>query len=328
LRTLLSPAELDDTLVATLARCRRLDPIRRLYAMCQASRLLPPDQALALVEEAIAGLPPDHGWVHFPGGLMLMLLGEPVIDALDRDGLREHLIAWADREGPDLTENLLDGYAERLDELRLGSPPALDRAPERRGRELLDAASSGDLSALLDDDAALPDALLGEAITVLQAAVREHPEEPWRTLVLARLAVRARALGQPCSAAAFAQLDEQVTRVRWDRYSYPQPIWRHPEFAELPAGLRARVLGKALVDLRESASMVWLEREIATVDRLLDAEPARASASSATELGARWLAGACVHLDVHPNRASERWEAARELWGREGLDALRRALGA
>jgi len=326
-RALLSPDELADALVETLARSRALDPVRRHYALCAVSRLYPPAQALPLVEEAIAGLPPGHDWTHAPGGLMLMLLAEPVIEALDRDGLREQLIAWAEREGERLWNNLLDGHAERLAAVT-GRPfdepsPASD---DPHAQQALARAEHGDPNPLLANYEAVPDRDVPRAVELVQAVARAEPEKPWHVLVLLKLAARARALGQPCGEPTLAVVDEHLSSVRWHQYTYPEPVWCHSEFMLFSAATRRRVLLEAIDGVRASASRLDVDRQVDAL-KYVQARMDPASSSEPAELGARWLAEAREDADPgRPTPVIERWRVARELWGAAGLDALLAAL--
>lgn len=315
---LLRGAWSDDAFVAAraelLARCRGLDPIRRHYALCELSRLHPPAEALALVEEAIAGLPAGHDWTHAPGGLMLMLLAEPVIEALDRDGLRDQLVAWAEREGEWMWANVTGGYDERLAAL-LGRPVEASDPPERFEPSALEAAARGELGALLHAHETIPDALLEPAIEHVRAAVVRDPSHPWPLSILLRLAARAN------DAAALACVAEHVQAVEWHRYVAPAPIWAQPGFDRLPRDVRARLLTTAVERLRAAAEP-RLRPDAHVILQQLDAGPGAPTGDP--ELGARWLAGA--RFDADPRDASERWSVAARLWGRAGLTLLQRAV--
>ena len=300
-------------------RCRRLDPIRRHYALCELSRLYPEAEALACVEEGIAGLPSGHAWTHAPGGLMLMLLAEPVVDALDRDGLRDRLVALAEREGESFSGNLTGDRDARLAAL-LGRPhEAPDGLPSFEP-SALDAAARGELGPLVMGHRSIPDALLGPAIAHLRAAVARDPAQPWPMLVLLRLAARA---GDP---SALAWVAEHVELVEWHRLTVPEPIWTHAELDRLPRDVRERLLTKAVERLRASARP-RLESDVYVLGRLLDEEPPEASADP--RLAARWLEGA--RFGAESSEARDRWNVAARLWGRAGLvelhDCMRATIG-
>jgi len=295
-------------------RCRRLDPIRRHYALCELSRLYLPAEAFTCVEEAIAGLPAGHGWAHTPGGLMLMLLAEPVIEALDRDGLRDRLVAWAEREGERLWDDITGEYHDRL-AVALGRPVEAPDPPPRFDASAIDEAARGELGALLRNHEAIPDALLAPAIEHLRAAVVLDPSHPWQVSILLRLAIRAH------DESALACVAEHVEAVEWHRYSAPHPIWSKPEFVRLPRDTRHRLLTTA-VDRLRAAAKPRLESDAYLLRQQLDADPPAPMGSP--ELGARWLAGA--RIDAEPRDASDRWQVAAQLWGQSGLVLLHQTI--
>ena len=269
--------------------------VRCFYGLCAASALVASARARDLIVEGIEALPAElrETWTHRPGGLMLMLLAEPVVQAMDREGLHSDLVTLATAERP-VAQQLLRtrtfaGLSESQQTEVLGAHAGLARRSKAEPDVAALAAlqrveAGGGLAGLVHHVDALPTDRLVDSFELAARGLTLEPAHDHLALAVAL----ARRIGTSSVTERVTKLiDEHCGDIPFE--NYPLALWDWPNGQGMisSAAMRTSLLA-GVVRVRDKARAEHAQHMVALADSCLagdGASPPTGEAGQWSEVG-------------------------------------------